>query len=249
MLTEATSSADPDTARAAESGLRIIEGNRMFAHKDALSLAVDTSEPLKARLAGLRVLGSSRIDPEAYAKIAALADDGESEVAVAALGLYKHLAHAPTDDFDRSVLIPTMARTMSNPDPRIRYAAYAALSSISINWPSYLRATDFPAQLEAGAVDTDRKIRVIVLVAMLRAASNDAERDAIVERGISDSDPYVRRNAVSWMGTTKIQTSKRQAFITQTLQDPDPDVSTAAAAARKDWESRERSWPVELWQL
>ena len=249
LLTRLTSDPEPNIVQAAEHGLRIIEGNRLFADKDALSLATDTSEPLKAQLTGLRVLGSSRINPDAYARIAALVDDRENEVVVATLGLFPHLARAPTDEFDGSVLIPALRRAMANSDPVIRLAAYGSLSNISVHRPAYLHADNFPEQLQIGASDTDPKIRVVVLVAMLRAADGDGERNAIIERGITDPDPYVRRNAVLWMGTPRIQTSQRQAFITQALTDPHPDISRAAAIAKTDWESRDRSWPIELWQL
>lgn len=249
LLTTLVSDPDPDIVRTAEHGLRIIASNRMFADKDALSLAIDPSEPLKSRLTGLRVLGSSRIDPAAYVQIVDLADDDESEVAVAALGLFHNLARAPTDDFDRSVLIPAMTRAMSDADPLVRYAAYAALSTISLHRPKYLWGAELQAQFEGGAVDPNPKVRVIVLVAMLRNTSRDAERDAIIERAMADPDPYVRRNAVSWMGTPRIQTSKRQAFIAQALSDQDPDVRASAENAVKEWDSRKRSWPIALWQL
>ena len=129
LLTWLTSDPEPKIVRAAECGLRIVEGNRLFADKDALSLATDTSEPLKARLTGLRVLGSSRIDRDAYAKIVAFVDDQQIDVVIAALDLFRHLARAPTDDFDQSILIPELTRAISNSEPRIRLAAYGSLGS------------------------------------------------------------------------------------------------------------------------
>ncbi len=249
VITAATSDPDRDIVRAAEHGLRIIEYNRTLADKDPLALAMDASESVATRLKALQIIRGSRIDPVAFERIAALARDPETEIAVAALEMFRWLARAPGDDFDQRVLIPELTRAMSDPDPIIRKAAYGALSTISIHRPAYLRAADFPSQLEAGATDPDPKVRVIVLVAMLRDASGTAQRDAILERGMTDPDPYVRRMAVSWLGSPRIETSQRQALIAQASNDPDPEVRASAAASQQDWESRERAWPIKLWQL
>jgi len=249
VVTAATSDPDRDIVRTAEHGLRIIEYNRTLANKDPSALAMDTSVPVATRLKALKIIGGSRIDPEAFAQIAALARDSETEIATAALGMFPWLARAPDDDFDQRVLIPALARAMSDPDPLIRKAAYGALSTISVQRPAYLRAADLPAQLEAGAADPDPKVRVIALVAMLRGAGGTAQRDAILERGMADPDPYVRRMAVSWLGSPKIETNQRQALIAQASNDPDPAIRASAATSQQDWESRERAWPVKLWQL
>jgi hypothetical protein len=84
---------------------------------------------------------------------------------------------------------------------------------------------------------------------MQRDASGAAQRDAILERGLTDPDPYVRRMAASWLGTPRIKTSRRQELIDQALSDSDPQVRATAAAAQQDWQSRKRAWPIELWQL
>jgi hypothetical protein len=197
----------------------------------------------------LQIIRGSGIDPTANERIAALAQDPESEIAVAALGMFHWLGGAPDDDFDQRVLIPALTQAMSTPDPLIRRAAYGALSTLSVHRPAYLRAADFPAQLEAGANDPDPKVRVVALVAMLRDAGGTAQRDVIVERGMTDSDPHVRRNAVGWLASPKTKSGQRQALIAQALNDPDPGVRTIAAASQQDWDTRERAWPIELWQL
>jgi hypothetical protein len=84
---------------------------------------------------------------------------------------------------------------------------------------------------------------------MLRDADGTAERDAVIERGLSDPDPIVRGNSVSWLGSPKTRTGSRQAFIERAMQDPDPDVRATALSAARDYESRKRAWPIELWQL
>jgi hypothetical protein len=81
-------------------------------------------------------------------------------------------------------------------------------------------------------IDTDPKVRVVALLTMLREGSLDSERDALMQRAIADPDPYVRRMAVGWLGTPRIQTNKRQVFITQALQDTDNDVRVAAQSAQ-----------------
>jgi len=240
--------ADSDIVRTAEHGLRIVEANRVFADTDPLTLATDKAAPVNERLQGLRVISGSTIDPEAFEPIASLVQDPEIEIAVAALEIIYRLARDPGDDFDRRVLIPALSGAMSNPDPLIRYAAYGALSTISIHRRDYLHAADFPAQLDTGANDPDPKIRVVVLLAMLRAAGGMLQRDLIIERGMTDPDPYVRRMAAGWLGSPRVQTSRRQEFIAQALDDPDPAVRASAAAANKDWGSRKRSWAVTLWQ-
>jgi HEAT repeat protein len=246
MITAATSDPDGDIVRTAESGLRIIEYNRTLADKDPLSVAMNLSEPVATRLNALRIIRSTRIDPAAYEQIAALAQDSETEIAVAAVDLFHYMARSPDGDFEQRVLIPAMSRAMSDADPLIRYAAYGQLSTISRNRPAYLRAADFPAQLEAGANDPDPKVRVVVLVMLLR---DDEQRAAIIERGMNDPDPYVRSNAVTWLALPETKASQRETFIAKALNDPDPNVRRSAAATQQNWDTRERAWPIELWRL
>jgi len=246
LITAATGDADQNVASVAESGLRIIEYNRTLANKDPLSVAMNTFEPLQTRLNALRIVRSSRIDPAAWEQIAALAQDSETAIAVAAFDLFPHMARSADADFDRRILIPALSRAMSDPDPLIRYAAHGALSTISRNRPAYLRAADLPAQLEAGANDPDPKVRVVVLVMLLR---DDEQRAAIIERGMNDPDPYVRGNAVSWLALPETMASQREAFIAEALNDPDPNVRRTAATTQQSWDTRKRAWPIELWRL
>lgn len=246
LITAATSDLDADIASTAESGLRIIEYNRTLADKDPLSVAMNTSEPIETRLNALRIIRSTRIDPAAWEQIAALAQDSETGIAAAAVNMFPHMARSADADFDQRILIPALSRATSDPDPLVRYAAYGALSTISRNRPAYLRAADLPAQLEAGANHPDPKVRVVVLVMLLR---DDEQRATIIERGMNDPDPYVRSNAVSWLALPETEASQREAFIAEALNDPDPNVRRSAAATQKQWDTRERSWPIELWRL
>ena len=246
LITAATSDPDGDIASIAASGLRIIEYNRTLADKDPLFVAMNSSEPVATRLDALRIIRSTRIDSAAYEQIAALAQDSETEIAVAAIQLFHYMARAPNGDFEQGVLIPAMSRAMSNADPLIRYAAYGQLSTISRNRPDWLGAADFPAQLEAGANDPDPKVRVVVLVMLMR---DGARRAAIIERGMTDPNPYVRSDAVGWLASPKTMASQREALIAEALNDPDPNVRRFAAEAQETWDTRERAWPIELWQL
>ncbi|NND37935.1 MAG: hypothetical protein HKN81_12460 [Gammaproteobacteria bacterium] len=249
LVAAAASDADVDVARAAQHGLRVIEADRNFAGKDPLAVALDRSRPSAVRVQALQILRSSTVDPAACERIVSLSHDVDPEVAIAAFGMFQHLAPGPGDEFDEQVRFPALNQGMRAADPLIRRAAYGALSTMSVHRPAYLRAADFPALLEAGARDPDARVRVLVLVAMLRDADGTAERDAVIERGLNDSDPIVRGNVVSWLGSPKTRTGSRQALIERALQDPDPDVRAAATAARGDYESRKRAWPIELWQL
>ena len=65
---------------------------------------------------------------------------------------------------------------------------------------------------------------------------------------MDDPDPYVRRMVANWLGSPRIETGQRQAYIAKALKDSDPDVRRSAAAAQQDWAARERAWPIELWQ-
>jgi len=243
--TAATGDPDADIASTAESGLRIIEYNRTLAGRDVVSVAANSSEPIETRLAALRVIRSTRIEPTARAPIVALARDSDTQVAVAAIEMFPSMVRSVESDFDRDTLIPALIQAMSAPDSLIRYAAYAALSGISRNRPAYLLASDMPAQLEAGANDPDPRVRVVVLVMMLR---DDGERAATIERGFNDPDPYVRSNAVTWLALPETSTNQREEFLARAMDDPNPDVRRSAADTQQTWDTRNRAWPVELWQ-
>ncbi|MDH3512338.1 MAG: hypothetical protein OER85_15915 [Gammaproteobacteria bacterium] len=246
LIKRATSDSDGDIASTAENGLRIIEYNQTLAGKDPLTVAMNTSEPIETRLGSLRIIRSTRIDPAAWEQIVALAQDAETEIAVAAIDMFPHMARSVGADFDQRILIPALSRAMSDPEPQIRIAAYGALSGISRNRPAYLRTADMAARLETGANDPDPKVRVIALVMLLR---DDKKRTAIIERGMNDPDPYVRSNAVGWLALPATSSSQRKAFIADALNDPDPNVRRSANVAQQNWDTRKRAWPIELWQL
>jgi len=211
-----------------------------------LSVAMNTSELVETRLNAMRIIRSTRIDPADWEQIAALAEDSETRIVVAAVDMLPSMARSADADFDQRVLIPTLISAMSSADPLIRYAAHGSLSSISRHRPAYLRVADLPAQIEAGANDPDPKVRVVVLVMLLR---DDERRAAIIERGMHDPDPYVRANAASWLALPETLASQREALIAEALSDPDPDVRRSAASAQQTWKSRERAWPIDLWRL
>ncbi len=249
VLREALNSPDPNTVQAAEHALHIVRTSEMLADKDLLMLALDVSEPPKARLTAMRAIRGSHIDPAMYPAIVSLAADQETDIAVVAIGMFRRFAKSPTDDFESAVLIPAIKRAMTAPDPAIRHAAYGVLSRISRRLPSYVRAADLPAQIDIGMSDPDPKVRTVVLLMKIREASVDAERDSLIQRAITDPDPYVRRIAVGWLGTPTIQSARRHTFITQALQDNDHGVRVAAESALKRWNGRERPWPIKLWQM
>jgi HEAT repeat protein len=248
LITAARSDPDQDIVRTAEHGLRIIDHRRDFTNREPLTITLDTSRPVDVRLKALQIIRGSRIDPAAYEQIATLARDPETEIATAALDLFRYLARAPDDDFDRRILIPELTQAMSNPAPVVRKAAYEALSTIAIHRPAYLHAADFPARLEVGAQDPEPAVRVVALFAMLRGASDTAQRDAILERAMTDPAPYVRGMTVGWLASPRVRTGLRQKFLAKALKDPDPDVRRSATVAQQDWETRKRAWPIELWQ-
>jgi len=248
VLRAATRDQDPDVVKAAEHGLRIVESKRVFADTDPLALAMDATRPAAERLQGLRAVRGTRIEQANYAQLASLAHDGDTEVAVAALGIFRYLGGDPGDDFDRNILIPELTRAMTHADPKVRKVAFGALSSMSTHRPNYLRAADFPERLEAGADDSDPKVRLVVLVTMLRAAGGAAASDEVIARALADPDPYVRANGVSWLGSPNTKTGKREAFIAQAMQDPDADVRATAVTSEQTWGSRKRAWPIEIWQ-
>ena len=69
-----------------------------------------------------------------------------------------------------------------------------------------------------------------------------------MQRGLNDADPYVRRMVVSWLGSERTQTSRREDLFEQARRDADADVRAAAAQAQQEWDGRERAWPLALWQ-
>jgi hypothetical protein len=138
---------------------------------------------------------------------------------------------------------------MSHPDAPVRRAAYATLGRQFVHNHRYRsRAADFRPQLDAGARDSDATVRIHALATMLRGGLGMEEREAILKRGMNDSDPHVRRVVASWLGSPKTETREREALLEHALKDPDADVRQAAADAGRQWRSRKRSWPVELWQ-
>jgi hypothetical protein len=75
------------------------------------------------------------------------------------------------------------------------------------------------------------------------------ERARLLRQGLEDADPYVRNMAASWLGSPRTEVGEREALIARARQDPDAGVRRTAEAALEQWESRERSWPVEWWKL
>jgi HEAT repeat protein len=148
VLKKALSSPDPNTVQAAEHGLRILETNEMLGSKDLLTLALDVSEPAKARLTALQTLRSSHIDRAVYREIVSLAADQDSDIAVAAIGLFRRFARSPIDDFDSTILISALKHAMVDADPEIRHAAYSVLSTIARRLPNHLGDADLLIDLE-----------------------------------------------------------------------------------------------------
>ena len=249
VITAATEHARKEVRSAAEHALRIMEHKRTFGEREPLAMAHDRSQSIESRLAALRIIKSTRIDAGVYDDIIALAADDQTEIRVAALGLFHYLARSPDDDLDQRILIPELIKSMSDADPKVREAAVGALSTISMHRRGYQHGDQaLSAQLEANVEDPEPRVRVLALVVKMTGNANRAELDEIVKRGLDDADPYVRRNAVGWLSSDKTRTSERQALFEQALKDPDADVRAAAAQAQQTWEARKRSWPIELWQ-
>lgn len=250
LITEATQNANKGVQEAAQHGLRIMEYKQSFAGRDPAALALDRSLPVETRLKALALLEVKGDYLRVREQILLLAADEDRQVAVAALGKLHQVAGSPDDDFDRRVLIPRLSAAMSHADPRLRRAAYEAFSRLSTSNPGYRRrAGDFHAQFEAGAADPDANIRVIALAALLAGAPGAEEEDAIRERALNDADPVVRRYAVSWLVGLNLKSDKRQALLDKAKQDSDASVREEAVAAQRKWESRPRSWPIELVQM
>ena len=66
---------------------------------------------------------------------------------------------------------------------------------------------------------------------------------------MSDSDPYVRRMAVSWLRSPSITSRKREAWFERAMRDPDASVRASTVASKREWDARDRAWPIELWRL
>ena len=76
------------------------------------------------------------------------AADQDSDIAVAAIGLFRRFARSPIDDFDSTILIPALKHAMVDADPAIRHAAYSVLSTIARRLPNYLGDADLLIDLE-----------------------------------------------------------------------------------------------------
>ena len=216
---------------------------------DAMAAAGNRALPVESRVKAIGVLKVNRRDAAWREQVLSLARDDDPRVVAAALELFIHIAGAPEEDFDRGSLIPRLTTAMAHADPQVRRAAYAALGRQFVHNHRYRgRAVDFRPQLEAGAQDPDATVRINALAAMLRGDPAAAGRDAILTRGVNDPDPHVRRVVVSWLGSPKTETREREALLGRALKDPDAGVRQAAVAAGQQWNARERSWPVELWQ-
>lgn len=250
LLTAAAQDPRRDVQTAAQHGLRIMEAKQLYASRDPMSVALDRSLPVETRLKAMGPLKVNRKDPAWREQVLSLARDDDPRVIVEGLGLFFHIAGAPDDDFDRHSLIPRLTEASSHPDSRVRVAAFGTLSGLFVHDPRYRsRAHDFRPQLEAGAQDPDAAVRVVALVAMLRGDPGAAEREAILKRGLADADPHVRQVVASWLGSPQTQARDREGLLERARQDPSAEVRLAAAAALKEWSSRQRAWPIELWQL
>ena len=250
LLAAATGDSHRDVSNAAAHGLRIIDVNQLYAGREPMAVALDRSLPAESRLKAIGPLRVNRRDVAWREGILALARDDDPRIAAAALDLFSYIDGSPDDEFDKRRLIPQLTAAMSHADPHVRRAAYGALGRQFVHNPRYKRrAQDFRPQLETGAKDPDAKVRVVALATMLRAEPGEQERERLLRQGLEDADPYVRRMAVSWLGSPRTEADERQALIARARQDPDADVRQTAEAAQKQWESRERSWPVEWWKL
>jgi HEAT repeat protein len=248
----ATATRDPlrDVSNAAAHALRIIDANQLYAGREPMAVALDRSVPVESRLKAMGPLRVNRRDAAWRDGVLALARDDDPRITAAALDLFPYIDGSPDDEFDKRKLIPQLTAAMSHPDPQVRRAAYGTLGRQFVHNSRYKRrAQDFRLQLETGAKDPDAKVRVVVLATMLRAEPGEQQRERIIRQGLADADPYVRRMAVSWLGSPRTETDERQALIARARQDPDTGVRQTAEAAQKQWESRKRSWPVEWWKL
>jgi len=192
----------------------------------------------------------NRKDAEWREGVLRLARDDDARIAAAALELFPHISGGPDDPFDQGALMPQLVAAMSHPDARVCGAAFGTLGRHFVVHSGYRsRAADFASQLEASAKDPEPKVRTIALATMLRARPGETEREAIVKRGLEDADPYVRRVAAGWLASPRTELDDREALLERARQDPEAQVRRSAEAAQKQWEGRERSWPVTLWKL
>ncbi len=238
-----------DVSRAAAHALRIVEANQLYAGREPMQVALDRSLPVETRLKAMGPLRVNRRDASWRESVLALARDEEPRIAAAALELVPYIAGAPDDAFDKNQMIPELGAAMSHADAEVRRAAYVTLGRLFIHNSRYRdHAGDFRAQLAAGAQDPDPRVREVALATTLRGGT-EQERERVLRQGLADPDPQVRRVVVSWLGSPRSSIEARQKLIDQAMQDKDPGVRQAAEAARKQWESRKRSWPVEWWKL
>jgi HEAT repeat protein len=250
LVMAATRDSHAQVSAAAMHGLHLIETKPLYADRGPMSVALDRSLPVEARLKAFGALTANRRDAVWREQVLMLARDEDPRIAAAALELFMHIGGAPEEEFDRRSLIPQLTASMSHPDPQVRRAAFGALGRAFVHNPRYRsRAADFRTQLEAGAQDSDAIVRINALVALLRGDPGTAEREAILKRGLIDADPHVRRVVVSWLGSPQTETGIRQVLLDQALKDPDAGVRQAAAEAGQQWRSQKRGWLVELWRL
>ena len=249
IITAATGDADRRVQSAAAHALRIMKHNQNFGEREPIALALDRSVSIPIRLKALQIIKGTGCDASIYEDIVALATDDHSEVRIAALGLFHYLARSPEDDFDQSVLVPALIGAMSHPEPAVREAAVTALSTISMHRRGYRHADNaLSAALEARTEDSDPRVRAVALAAMLQDLPSGTERDALLKRGISDTDAYVRQIIISWLYTPQTNADLHAELFEQARQDPDADVRLTAVQAEQKWHARKRAWPVELWQ-
>ena len=249
LITAATGDPDQKVQSAAAHALRIMKHNQNFGEREPIAMALDRSVSIETRLQALQIIKGSRIDAAIYGDIVALATDDQTEIRVAALGLFHYVARSPDDDFDQSVLIPALIGAMSHPEPAVREAAVTALSKISMHRRGYQHADHaLSAALEARIEDPDPRVRAVTLAAMLQDLPSGTERDALLKRGISDTDAYVRQIIISWLYTPQTNADLRAELFERARQDPDADVRLTAIQAEQKWHARKRAWPVELWQ-
>ena len=250
LLAEAARDPQRDVQRAAAHAERIIAAQKLYAGREPMAVALDRSLAVEDRLKAIGPLKVNRRDAEWRANVLALARDPDPRIVVAALDLFKYISGAPEDRFDRESLIPQLDAAMQHADPAVRRAATVALGSQLRTQGRYRsHAEDFRPRLEAGAQDPDARVRIAALAILVRIAPGTDERDALLERALTDADPFVRANFVGWLGTERTETATRDALLARALADPDPNVRRAAEATRKTWRTRERSWPVEAWKL
>lgn len=237
-----------DVAEAAQHGLRIVEGQRLFGDTTPLAIARDRQRSRDERLRALDVIRGLGVTPPDDAAVVALSADPDPAVGAAALGLFRQLARRPDNAFDEATLIPALQVALRHPDADVRVAAHGALSSIGTRVPQYWQVNALAQQLAAAIHDPEPRVRQIALASKIRTSSNAAAVDDVLDQALADPAASVRANAVSWLASDRIRSGRRDALFDRALTDPDPAVQAAAQAARARWQSRERTWPVQLWR-